>query len=107
VKEAIIWVPAGAPWLDKKKQLDGDKLGIELGLDNAIDAARRRGSDVFANIDKQEKVIKYAAEHGVPLTVASTSNKTIEDLVSEAAARGADTDNTDDGAPQENPDNER
>lgn len=44
VKDAIEWVPAGSPWLDKAKQIAGDKLAIEIGEDNPIDAARRKGS---------------------------------------------------------------
>ena len=41
-QEAIEWVPAGSPWLDKLKQVVGDEKAIELRVDNAIDAARRR-----------------------------------------------------------------
>lgn len=89
VKDAIEWVPAGSPWLDKAKQIAGDKLAIEIGEDNPIDAARRKGSDVFANIDKTARVIEYAKEKGVPLSVSSVSNKTVEDLVMDAAAAGA------------------
>ena len=59
VKDAIEWIPAGAPWLDKLKQVKGDELAIDLRLDNPIDAARRRGADVFKNIDKQIEVEKY------------------------------------------------
>lgn len=92
VAHQIQWIHAGSPWLDKLKQINGDKVGIEIGLDNAIDAARRRGSDVFENIDKQAQVIAYAKEKGVPLSVASTSNTTIEDLITAAAAEGAEQD---------------
>lgn len=59
VQAAVEWVPSGSPWLDKMKQVKGDELAIELHLDNAIDAARRRGVNAFRNIDKQLEVEKY------------------------------------------------
>jgi len=68
VQESVEWIPSGSPWLDKLKQIKGDQQAIEVGLDNAIDAARRRGQDVFDNIDKQAKVIAYAKEKGVPIS---------------------------------------
>jgi len=43
VQESVEWIPSGSPWLDKYAQIQGDELGISIGLDNAIDAARRRG----------------------------------------------------------------
>ena len=59
IKQEIEWIPSGSPWLDKLKQILGDEKAIELRVDNAIDAARRRGSNVFRNIDKQLEVEKY------------------------------------------------
>lgn len=59
VQERVEWIPAGAPWLDKFKQVKGDEKAIELRLDNAIDAARSRGGDVFKNIEKQIAVEVY------------------------------------------------
>jgi len=56
------WIASGSPWLDKYRQAMGDELAINMMLDNSIDAARRRGGNVFENIDKQAIVIKYAAE---------------------------------------------
>ena len=79
VQEAVEWIPSGSPWLDKKKQIEGDQLGISIALDNAIDASRRRGVDVFDNIDKQAKVIAYAKLRGVPLTAAKSGDQTIGD----------------------------
>lgn len=79
VQENVEWIPSGAPWLDKYSQIQGDQLGISLGLDNAIDAARRRGSDVFDNIDKQAQVIAYAKEKGVPITIGSGKDRTVDD----------------------------
>jgi len=59
VQEAAEWVASGSPWLDKYKQVQGDELAINIKLDNPIDAARRRGADVFVNIDKAIKVEVY------------------------------------------------
>ena len=88
VQEAVEWIPSGSPWLDKKAQLEGDQLGIDIGLDNAIDAARRRGQDVFDNIDKQAQVIAYAQAKGVPLLMGRSGDRTVGEIVK---AEDADT----------------
>ena len=79
VQQLVEWVPAGSPWLDKLKQVVGDEKAIELRLDNAQDASRRRGADVFKNIDKQLEVEKYEndkrAEMGLPERVAGDPDK--------------------------------
>lgn len=62
VQEAVQWIAAGSPWLDKLKQVQGDELAMSLDLDNPIDASRRRGVDVFQNIDKTLQVEKYKRE---------------------------------------------
>ena len=59
VKQSVEWIPSGAPWLDKLKQVKGDELAMKLRLDNPIDASRRRGVDVFKNIDKAIQVEVY------------------------------------------------
>ena len=87
VQEAVDWIPAGSPWLDKYKQVQGDQLSIDIGLDNAIDACRRRGGDVFANIDKQAEVIAYAQAKGVPLIMGKSGDRTIGDMVREETER--------------------
>lgn len=81
VQDALEWVASGSPWLDKRRQIEGDKLGISIGLDNPIDAARRRGANVFDNIDKIAQVQEYATKKGVALVVASKSDQTTEDIV--------------------------
>jgi len=88
LQEEVEWVPSGSPWLDKFKQLTGDELGISLGLDNAIDAARRRGGNVFENIDKQAQVYEYARAKGVPIAVGRAADKTIND--EDEKGRGTD-----------------
>jgi len=59
VQAALEWIPAGSPWLDKFKQVKGDELAIELRVDNAQDAAKRRGGDAFRNVEKQIEVEVY------------------------------------------------
>jgi len=81
VQEAVEWVPSGSPWLSKLDQVAGDKLAISIGLDNHIDASRRRGMDIFKNIDKQAQVIAYAKEKGVPLITNPLNEQTMIDLV--------------------------
>jgi len=81
VQESVEWVPHGSPWLDKYQQIKGDQLGIDIGLDNVIDACRRRGTDFFDNMDKQKIALEYAKNAGVPLVVGGASDKTITDIV--------------------------
>jgi hypothetical protein len=83
--------------------LAGDELGISLGLDNAIDAARRRGGNVFHNIDRQAQVIAYAKEKGVPLVTGRTADRTVDDAVRETARDEAKKtkDGKDEGAEDE------
>lgn len=76
LQEEVEWVPSGAPWMDKYKQIQGDELAISLCLDNSIDAARRKGGNVFENIDKQKKVIEYAEKQGVPIVTNRASDIT-------------------------------
>jgi len=92
VQEACEWVPSGSPWLDKLKQVQGDQLSIDIGLDNSIDAARRRGQSVFANIDKQKKVIEYARKQGVPLLMGKAGSKSIEEIVQDEITKTKEND---------------
>lgn len=69
LQEAVEWVAAGFPWLQKMQEVDGDIKAISIGLDNPVDAARRRGGDVFKNLDKTAEVYDYAKKLGVPLMV--------------------------------------
>lgn len=87
VQEAVEWIPSGSPWLDKYKQVQGDQLSIDIGLDNSIDAARRRGQDVFDNIDKQAQVIDYARQKGVPLLMGKSGARSIEEIVQDEVAK--------------------
>lgn len=98
VQEEVEWIPSGSPWLSKSEQLKGDELGISLAIDNPIDAARRRGMDVFHNIDQIAKVQAYARAKGVELKVATTNDRTIGDIVRDeigAADRAKENDKVD------------
>lgn len=88
IQEESEWIPSGSPWLDKYKQIQGDQLGIDIGLDNALDACRRRGGDVFENIDKQSQVIEYAKLKGVPLIMGKSGDRTINEIVNDEVKRG-------------------
>jgi capsid protein len=101
VQEEVEWVASGSPWLDKHNQLAGDELGISLGLDNAVDAARRRGGDVFHNIDRQAQVIEYAKARGVPLVTGRTADRTVDDAVRATAAEEARKAKNDEGETDE------
>jgi capsid protein len=84
IQNAVEWISLGAPWLDKLKQVMGDGLAISLGLDNSIDAAQRRGSDIFKNIDKQKQVLHYAESQRVPIATVSTTQRTVEEVLGES-----------------------
>lgn len=84
LQERVEWVPNGSPWLDKLKQIQGDKLAIETGIDNPIDAARRRGKNVFKNLEKTARVQEYARELGVPLMYGASGQKSVEEIVADA-----------------------
>lgn len=96
VQESLEWIPSGSPWLDKYKQIQGDQLGIMIGIDNAMDACRRRGVDVFDNIDKQAEVEAYAREKGVVLVksqnmpIAPIEEKDEEEVPVEKTKEGKD-----------------
>ncbi len=81
VQSLCEWVASGSPWLDKYKQIQGDELAISLFIDNPIEAARRKGQDVFNNIDQIAKVIEYANKKGVPYNFGSTQKRTIDEMV--------------------------
>jgi capsid protein len=88
VQEEVEWIPSGAPWISKYQQIQGDELAISLCLDNSIDAARRKGQDVFENIDKQKKVIEYANKQGVPIVTNRAADRTNVDIASDNENEG-------------------
>ena len=90
VKDAIEWIPAGSPWLDKHKQLTGDALAIDRGADNIIDVCRKRNTNFFDNVDKQEKAEKYAKEHGISLVKGGSGQRSIEEIIAAEARAAAD-----------------
>jgi len=87
LQELLEWIPSGSPWMDKLKQIKGDDIAIELRVDNALDASRRRGTDVFDNIDKQLMVEQYEmkkrADMGLPERVSGDPLKYDADLFDE------------------------
>ena len=58
-QEAIEWIAAGTPWVDQAKQVKGEVISITARIDNPINAARRRGSDAFKNVDKTLELEAY------------------------------------------------
>jgi len=81
LQEQVEWVASGSPWLDKGSQVIGDQLAVNMMLDNTIDAARRRGANVFENIDKESMVIAYAKEKGVPLSSIKAGDRAVEEVL--------------------------
>jgi capsid protein len=67
LQQAIEWIPAGTPWLDKRNEAAGDQLAISLGVDSAPRVARRRGIDAYRVLDEQAAFLAYAKKVGVPI----------------------------------------
>ena len=100
------WIPAGSPWMDKLKQVMGDQLAINMGLDNSIDAARRRGSDIFKNIDKQAQVQAYAKQKGVDISSIPTSGRSVEEVAAAVTDEVMKSTISDNGESNEGNDND-
>lgn len=79
VIESVEWMAAGAPWLQKLQEVQGDKQAIALGLDNPIDAAKRRGSDFYENISKTAAAYQFARDNNVPLVIGDPGQATTQD----------------------------
>ena len=73
------WVPSGSPWLQKLQEVQGDIKAISVGLDNPIDACKRRGTDFFENIRKTADAYRFAEEHDVPLMIGEPGQATVEE----------------------------
>lgn len=80
LQEAVEWVPAGFPWLQKLNEVQGDIKAIAIGEDNPLDACKRRGSDFFDNILKTEQAYKFAKAHGVPLMIGEPGQTSVEEV---------------------------
>lgn len=92
LQETVRWVASGFPWLQKIQEVEGDIRAISIGLDNPIDAARRRGGDVFENIDKTARVYEYAHERGVPIMIGMPGQATIDDAIGDKDDKGPGAD---------------
>jgi len=101
IQEEAEWIPSGSPWLDKAAQVKGDQLAISMMIDNSIDAARRRGGNVFENIDKQAIVQDYARKKGVSIAAIQPGMRTVEEVVGDEVAK-AEEDKEKNTPPDEN-----
>ena len=73
----VEWIPSGVPWLQKLQEVQGDRIAISLGLDNSIDACRKRGTDFFENIRKQAIANQFAKDNNVPLMIGESGQETV------------------------------
>jgi len=76
----IEWVPAGFPWLQKLQEVQGDIKAISVGLDNPIDACKRRGVDFHENVLKTERAYKFAKAHDVPLMIGEPGQAAVAEV---------------------------
>lgn len=61
------WVSRGIPWIDPLKEVTADIAAIKSCLEGPESAVRRRGGNVYKNIDERARVESYAREKGVVL----------------------------------------
>lgn len=75
--DAVAWIPAGMPWLDKLSQVNGDVAAIANCLDSRTRVCRRRGVDfeeIVVEQAREEKLIKAA---GLSVTIGVPGAPTI------------------------------
>ena len=80
LQEQVEWIASGFPWLQKLNEVQGDIKAISIGLDNPIDACKRRGTDYFKNIDKTAEAYAYAQERGVPLMIGEPGQTSVGEV---------------------------
>jgi capsid protein len=71
LKYELEWIPAGTPWLDKTKEVDGDTRALAVSADSIPRICKRRGLDAFTLIDENAEVLEYAKKKGVPVYFGS------------------------------------
>lgn len=57
------WINRGIPWIDPLKEINADIAAIKAGQLGPETSARRKGLDVYKQIDERARVEKYAREH--------------------------------------------
>lgn len=67
LKYELEWIPAGTPWLDKTKEVDGDTRALAISADSIPRICKKRGLDPFVLIDENSEVLDYAKKKGVPV----------------------------------------
>lgn len=77
VQAEIEWVAAGAPWLMKQQEIQGDCQSMAAGIDNPIDICKRRGTDWFENVDKTAMAMEYAKAKGVSIVIGQPGQQPV------------------------------
>lgn len=90
LQDLVEWVPAGFPWLQKLQEVQGDIKAISVGLDNPIDACKRRGGDFFINIQKTADAYAYANSLNVPLMIGEPGQASVVEAESQAIEKDQD-----------------
>jgi capsid protein len=75
--DAVAWIPAGMPWLDKLSQVNGDVLAIANGLDSRTRVCRRRGADLDEILDELASEEKRIKARGLQITIGVPGAPTI------------------------------
>lgn len=75
----VLWMPQGWQWVDPSKEAAATREAIDMGLDSAIKAAARRGSDVFENLEQTAAVEAFKKDLGLTATQDSNETETDDD----------------------------
>ena len=68
------WIPKGIPWWDPAKELKGDLMAINAGLDNPITIAKSHGRDYEENIKQIARAKEIAKSYDVDLSFRANPN---------------------------------
>lgn len=88
LQQSVEWIAAGFPWLQKLQEVQGDIKAISVGLDNPIDACKRRSGDFFQNVLKISEAIEFAKKHNVPLMIGEPGQASIAEVEAAATPQG-------------------
>lgn len=92
VQYLLEFVHVPAPWVDAKKQIEGDQLAVGACLDSIPRICARRGVSWRDVIDENAEVLDYARSKGVPVYTATPGS---ESATTGDAAESADPDDSD------------
>jgi len=90
VKYELEFVHTPAPWVDAKKQIEGDQLAASTCFDSVQRICARRGVNWRDIVDENAAVMDYARSKGVPLFLAGSGQQDAVSTADETAKGNKD-----------------